>query len=124
MSWSAGGVPRFFAHIAYPDSVSFYFCGFVFSAKVWCPKKRRFRRRCHPLCFSVWPFINAHLGRCFERVQSQYVCLNFVRVCVVFESIGRFEFGVLEQQLPEDCVLFLSSTSVGIWKWSTLLQMI
>ena len=45
-------------------------------------------------------------------------------VCVVFESIGRFEFGVLEQQLPEDCVLFLSSTSVGIWKWSALLQMI
>ena len=33
--------------------------------------------------FSVWPFINAHLGRCFERVQSQYVCLNFVRVCCV-----------------------------------------
>ena len=49
MGWSAGGVPRFFVHIAYPDSVSFYFCGFVFSAKVWCPKKRRFRRRCHPL---------------------------------------------------------------------------
>ena len=28
-------------------------------------------------------------------------------MCVVFESIGRFEFGVLEQQLPEDCVVFV-----------------
>ena len=54
----------------------------MFSAKVWCPKKRRFRRRCHPLFFFCLAVHQCTFGQMF-RACSISICLFEFCACVL-----------------------------------------